>query len=172
MKKPFDEHEKELITKDPYERNFSAEEARDIKEISQTSIRKRLTLLEKEIKETPDTFPLYPNTPRVNDVLSWFSNHPLVKGDDPEKQKILLENFNYRMVKRPEQNKRKERYQVKVEIEFSTSTPRYAREFHDALLAPNEIVDPKGDVKWNSERGRYRTSFFLKDKTAYPNAKR
>ena len=83
-----------------------------------------------------------------------------------------LENFSYKMVKRPEFNKKKEHYQVKVEIEFSTHTPRYAREFHDILLAPNEIIDPTSDVKWSSERGRYRASFFLKDKTLYPNAKR
>ncbi len=175
MKKPFKEHEDELLKKNPFEKTFAKGETGDIKEMSQSNIRKRLQLLEKEIKETPDIFALYPNTPRVSDVLAWLSNHPLVKDTtDPNspKHRILLENFSYRMVKRPEQNKKKERYQVKVEIDFSTPTPRYAREFHDALLAPNEIVDPKGDVKWNSERGRYRASFFLKDKTAYPNTKR
>ena len=57
---------------------------------------------------------------------------------------------------------------MKVELEFSTATPKLAREFHDALIAPNQIVDPKGEVKWSSNRGKYRTSFFLKDKTLYP----
>jgi type IV pilus assembly protein PilM len=36
------------------------------------------------------------------------------------------------------------------------------------LIAPNELVDPKGEVKWNANKGKYRASFFLKDKTAYP----
>ena len=81
---------------------------------------------------------------------------------------IQLESFSYGMLKRPEQSKKQEKYQVKVEFEFTTATPKLAREFHDALIAPNEIVDPKGEIKWSSNRGRYKTSFFLKDKTIYP----
>lgn len=64
------------------------------------------------------------------------------------------------MTKRPEQNKKQEKYQVKVEMEFTSPTPKQAREFHDALIAPNDFVDPKGEIKWNSSHGRYRTSFF------------
>ena len=59
------------------------------------------------------------------------------------------------------------KYQVKVDLEFSTSSPRIAREFHDSLIAPNDLIDPKGEVKWSSNRGKYRTSFYLKDKTQY-----
>ena len=71
------------------------------------------------------------------------------------------------MVKRPDQSKKKEKYRVKVDLEFSSPTPKQAREFHDALVAPNDFVDPKDEIKWSSNRGSYRTSFFLKDKTKY-----
>ena len=85
---------------------------------------------------------------------------------------MQLESFSYKMVKRPEPNKEREKYQVKVEIEFTTPTPRYAREFHDILLAPNDIIDPKEEVKWNVEKDSYRASFFLVDRTNYSTSRR
>jgi type IV pilus assembly protein PilM len=120
-------------------------------------------------------YPLLPNTPRVSDVLAWLSTHTNVVGKDEKTEALLpiiqLENFSYVMVKRPDQTKKQEKYQVKVEIEFTSPTPKQAREFHDALIAPNPLVDPKGEVKWTANKGKYRASFFLKDKTVYPTGK-
>lgn len=145
-----------------------------LKLLTADEIVQRLNFLQKSLKDSPDIFPLQPNTPRVSDVLAWLSNHPLVKktAEDDEGRPVpafQLENFSYTMVKRPEPKKINEQYQVKVELEFSTPTPMIAREFHDSLIAPNDIVDPKGEVKWSSNRGKYKASFFLKDKTVYPN---
>lgn len=148
----------------------SEEGVKPLKLLSQEDIPRRLPLLEKELKDNPDTFPLMPNTPRVTDVLAWISNHPNMISKEGENQMVQIESFSYTMVKRPEPKKKLEKYQVKVELEFTTPTPKYAREFHDALIAPNEIVDPKGEVKWSSNRGKYRASFFLKDKTVYQAA--
>lgn len=140
--------------------------------LSKPELQLRLNVLEKEIKATPDMFPLFPNVPSVSDVLAWLNSDPHIaepqapKGETPM---IQLESFSYKMVKRPELSRNREHYQVKIELEFTTQTPRLAREFHDFLIAPNEMVDPSQDVKWSSERGRYRASFFLKDKTAYPS---
>jgi type IV pilus assembly protein PilM len=174
-KKPYDEFEIEIRSKDPFaERPLPGVEI-PVTSLSREDLQKRLNILEKEIRATPDMFPLYPNTPSVTDVLAWLSSHPHVVGDDKaaaaSKPRLQLESFSYKMVKRPEQNKAREKYQVKVEIEFSTPTPRFAREFHDILLAPNEMVDPKGELKWSAERGKYRASFFLKDKTIYPSSR-
>jgi type IV pilus assembly protein PilM len=129
--------------------------------------------LQKELQGTPDSFPLFANTPRVSDVLAWLSQHPaavLVDAKGNRQPKIQIDNFSYTMLKRPQQGKKQEKYQVKVELEFSSPTPKWAREFHDALIAPNDWIDPKGEVKWGSSRGKYKTSFFLKDKTAYPSS--
>lgn len=174
MNKPFNEMEAEIKKKTPYIKTFENGSDVLLKKMSQSDIAYRIQLIENEIKETPDTFPLLPNTPNVSDFLAWLSNYPHIK---PSKEKngsdtISLESLSYKMVKRPDINKKRERYQVKVELEFSTPTPRYAREFHDILLAPNEMVDPNEDVKWSAERGRYRASFFLKDRTLYPTGKR
>jgi len=174
MNKPFNEFELELKKKNPYIQTFEEGTGKPLKEMTQSDISFRIVQLEKEIKEAPDTFPLLPNTPKVSDFLAWLSNHPHIKSAEEKDndRNITLDSLSYKMVKRPDANKKRERYQVKVEIDFSTSTPRYAREFHDILLAPNEMVDPNEDVKWNAERGRYRASFFLKDRTIYPSGKR
>ena len=78
-----------------------------------------------------------------------------------------MTSFQYTLLKRPEMEKKQEKYQVKVDLEFTTSSPKWAREFHDLLINPNPFVDPKGEVKWNVTRGSYKTSFLLKDQTAY-----
>jgi type IV pilus assembly protein PilM len=144
-----------------------------VEDLTPSGISDRLSYLQKDLKEGPDSFPLQPNVPRVSDVLAWLSTHPNIAGakeNKPEELSPLLQidSFNYSMVKRPELKKKQEKYQVKVEIEFTAPTAKLAREFHDALIAPNELVDPKGEVKWNANKGKYRASFFLKDKTAYP----
>jgi len=169
FKKPYSQFEKEYLKKNPFQ---NSKEVVSLVKLSREELKERLTFLEKELQASPSLFPLFPNIPRVSDVLAWLSTHPYIVGQDdveePLSPRLLLESFSYKMVKRPEFNKKKEKYRVKVELEFTTSIPRYAREFHDALLAPNEMIDPKGDVKWSAERGKYRTSFFLKDKTKYP----
>ncbi|MCE2982486.1 MAG: hypothetical protein LW832_02855 [Parachlamydia sp.] len=161
--------EEAYATKNPSARKFSGEEA-DLFELGKDDFMERLSFLQKELQSTPDTFPLFPNIPRVADVLAWLSAHPAVtKKENDGQARLQIENFSYAVLKRPMQGKKQEKYQVKVELEFSSPTPKWAREFHDALIASNDWVDPKGEVKWSSNRGRYKTSFFLKDKTHYPS---
>lgn len=172
MNKPYDTFEKEFESKNPSSKPINSE-VLGIAEIDAAGLFNRVQYLEKELQITPDIFPLLPNVPKVSDVLAWLSTQHVVvnkkvKGDMPHAP-LQIESFNYVLVKRPEQNKKQEKYQVKVELEFTSSTPKQAREFHDALIHPNDFVDPKGEVKWNSSHGRYRTSFFLKDKTIYPS---
>lgn len=143
-----------------------------IEQLGKEDFSQRLTFLQKELQASPDSFPLFANIPRVTDILAWLSQHPAVVSIDENgnpQTKLQIENFNYTMLKRPQQGKKQEKYQVKIELEFTSPTPKWAREFHDALITPNDWIDPKGEVKWNSNRGKYKTSFFLKDKTVYPS---
>jgi type IV pilus assembly protein PilM len=170
MGKPYTVFEKEYEAKNPS--SNPGENILTIEQLSQQDIRDRLQYLEKDLQSQPDIYPLLPNVPSVSDVLAWLATHPnVVQKDDKTnevKPLLQLENFNYSLVKRPEQTKKQEKYQVKVEFEFSAATPKLAREFHDALIAPNSLVDPKGEIKWSTNRGFYRASFILKDKTIYP----
>lgn len=141
-----------------------------IQSLSLEDIQNRIDFLNKSVQSIPDLFPLQPNVPRVSDLLAWLMTHPNVinKEKPGEKPLIQIDNFNYSMTKRPDLTKKQEKYQVKVEIEFSAINATAAREFHDSLLAPNPFVDPKGDVKWTNNKGLYKATFFLKDRTAYP----
>ena len=173
MHKSHDQFEISFLAKNPKAHDLFDGEIPEIKQIGQDDLRERLTFLQKELQASPDSFPLFANTPRVSDVLAWLTQHPaVVKAGEvgsPE-VRLQIDNFNYTMVKRPQHGKKQEKYQVKIELEFTSPTPKWAREFHDALIAPNDWVDPKGEVKWNTNRGKYKTSFFLKDKTIYPSA--
>ena len=174
MKKPISEFEREYNARGGKKEALVTEEEVDLTAFSQNDISSRIDFLEKEIKATPNIYPLFPKTPRVSDVLAWLCDLPLIVGENKEKTiqqpRIQLQSFNYKMVKRPEIGKERERYQVKVEIEFTTSSPRYAREFHAFLLAPNDLIDPKEEVKWTVEKDSYKTSFFLQDRTNYISA--
>lgn len=133
----------------------------------------RIAMINKELQSMPELFPLLPVVPRVSDLLAWLSTHPNVAIASEEQNQpanaLQIENLSYTMTKKPEQNRKQDHYQVKVELEFTSTSPKQARAFHDALIAPNDFIDPKGEVKWSANQGRYRTSFFLRDKTIYPS---
>jgi len=138
-----------------------------IRDFTSSQLQKRLNFLKSSIQSTPITYPLQPNIPRVSDVLAWASTHPnIVVGD---KTLITIETFNYKMVKHPTERKKNDKYQVQVELEFTSLTPKHAREFHDALVADTTFVDSGNEIKWSVNRGKYRASFFLKDLTVYPS---
>ncbi|NGX53345.1 MAG: hypothetical protein K1000chlam4_00054, partial [Chlamydiae bacterium] len=125
-----------------------------------------LKRLEEKVGSRPDTFPLLPGVPKVNDLLAWFSALPQIVDENGETN-IIIEKLNYTMVKKPDLSQKKEHYLVRVDLEFSANNPSLARGFHDALLAPNPMVSPKKEVTWGSSNQLYKTSFFLKDKTQY-----
>lgn len=170
LDKPYSSFEKEYYEKFLKTPLADGVKIPSLKSLSQQDLMARLLFLQEQAQQTPETFPLLPNTPRVSDVLAWLSTHAQVVKNDGKSSEVLLnlESFNYQMVKKPDQSKKQERYQIRVELEFTTSIPKLAREFHDALITPNDFVDPKGEIKWSSSRDSYRTSFYLKDKTIYP----
>jgi type IV pilus assembly protein PilM len=174
MHKPYNEFEKEYDAKATGKKVSDLKEAPPIKSLTEIDLVNRLHYIEDALQSSPYYYPLLPNVPTVSDVLAWLSTNSNVVAKDPKtgilKPLLQIESFNYSLAKRPDQTKKQEKYQVKIEIEFSSPTPKLAREFHDALIAPNALVDPKGEVKWNTNRGLYRASFFLKDKTAYPSS--
>ncbi len=173
INKSYDQFETTFLAKNAQAYDRFNGEVVAVEKLNQEDLIERLAFLQKELQAVPDSFPLFANIPRVSDVLAWLSQHPTVIYQDENGQsqaRLQIENFAYTMLKRPQQGKKQEKYQVKIELEFSSSMPKWAREFHDALIAPNDWVDPKGEVKWSSNRGKYKTSFYLKDKTIYPSS--
>ncbi len=134
--------------------------------LSLNEIASKIEEMDQHILSRPDTFPLFPGIPKVSDILAWLSNHPTLNstGLTPE---IYIDRFHYVLEKRPSFNERTLHYQAKVEIDLATINASAARAFHEALLTPNPFVDSKKEIQWSSSKGKYFTSFYLKDKTRY-----
>jgi hypothetical protein len=152
--------------------NVVSEKAFDPYKLDLTELEERLFAVQKVAQTSQEEMALHPDVPRVSDVLNWLTTHPqILVSTNAEQQNIApikLESLTYTMVKRPEKGRSKERYQVRVDLEFSSESTTRARELHDALLAPNDFVDPKSELKWSTQRGHFCASFILKDRTRYP----
>lgn len=149
----------------------NGEETQPLAQLNSDQIADRIAFLQGDLRQVPDSFPLFPNIPLVSDLMAWLARHPAVAehaADGEQKSKVHIEHLSYVIVRRPTELKKQDRYQIKVELDFTTAVPKWAREFHDALIAPNDWIDPKAEIKWNASHGHYKTSFYLKDKTLYP----
>ncbi len=118
----------------------------------------KLNGIEQTIRAEPELYPLVPNLPTVHELLGWLT---------ALEPKIEITSLNYKMVKRPDLSHPKQHYQVKVDVEFTAKSPAEATAFHEELLAPNPIINASQEISWQTGKGKYRTSFFLKDKTRY-----
>ncbi|MBI3236701.1 MAG: hypothetical protein HYZ48_03240 [Chlamydiales bacterium] len=108
-------------------------------------------------------FPFLPTVPSVADLLAWLSSHPcLATPEGGKKEGISITRLRYHLYKHPILTEKGGSYAVRIELEIKADPPRLAREFHDALLKANPIVDTKKEIKWNSEQNTYWTSFELK----------
>ena len=89
-------------------------------------------------------FPFLPTTPLVSDLLAWLSTHPaLVTAEGQKKEGIEIKNIRYQLYKYPKLGDATGTYAARVDLELTADTPRLAREFHDALLKGDLIVDEK-----------------------------
>ncbi len=127
-----------------------------------------------QFKGNRKSFPLLPDLPRVGDLLGWLGSHPATTVKDPisgeVRSAIRIDGLQYSMCKRPGGKNPGEHYQVRIELDFSSESPAIARDFHDALLASSDFVDPTLGVKWSGQGGHYHASFFLLDRTKYREA--
>lgn len=94
------------------------------------------------------------SAPKVSDLLAWLSAHPKLEG-------IEIKRARYQMLKYPKIGKEKEPYEVKVELEFTASSPRVAREFHEVLITGDALINPKASITWNASQDHYATTFYL-----------
>lgn len=130
-----------------HERSSSAQE-----------LEEKLEKYQQEIAKIPDIFQLYPQVPKVRDLLAHFSSE-MGSG-------IEIEELHYMMVERPDFDRKNEKYKVVVEMTFTCSSPEDASRFRD-MLSSSSLVDGKKEIQWISNKGKYKISFNLKDKTRY-----
>lgn len=111
----------------------------------------------KELEKKPDTFALLAQFPKVSDFLTFLS-----QGSSD----IKIESLDYTMIGRPTFERKTDRYQVKVDLCFTTSNPNAAHSFRD-YLQNSVFIDTKKEFDFVLGKGKHRVSFYLKDKTRY-----
>lgn len=107
-------------------------------------------------------FSLLPTVPKVSDVLAWISAHPAFINEGKAKDGIEVLSIHYQMLKYPTVDQKNIPYEAQVEIEFTASAPRLAREFHESLLKENQMIHTKKPVQWHAQGNKYRAIFTLK----------
>jgi type IV pilus assembly protein PilM len=132
------------------------------KELSIDAMEAELFKAEQTLQKQKNGFPFFLTLPKVSDVLSWLSTHPsFATAEGFPKEGIAIKNFRYQLVKFPTVENPSTPYQGLIDIEFTASTPRLAREFYDALLKGDSIVNSKKDIKWNAQGTVYSVQFEL-----------
>ncbi len=106
--------------------------------------------------KVPFSFSL--TVPRVSDTLAWLSSHPKLQSKEDS---IEISHIRYQLMKYPQLDSPSAPYEARVELEFSTSSPRIAREFHESLLKGDPFINTKKEIPWNAHQDKYRTSFYL-----------
>ena len=123
--------------------------------------------LEKRLSKDKSQELIAPSIHNVSDVLAWLSAHPkLIKQHESSSavEFIDIKQMKYQMVKPPKLGAGHLPIAVKVELEFSSPSSRVARDFHEALLKGDHMVDPKKEISWSGKDSTYKTSFYLRQK--------
>jgi len=131
--------------------------------ISEQGIDNWVTAIEKNNKE----YPYILQAPKVTEVFSWLSSHPLLQELKTEGDPIELKELRYQLVSFPQIDHSKDPYLAKVEIEFKCNSAMNARKFHETLRMGDEMVNPHLEITWDTLSEGYRTSFFLNNRSPY-----
>ncbi len=116
-----------------------------------------LDQLVEEIEENSKQYPYISKAPKVTEVFSWLSSHPLLEELKKENDPIELRELELQLVESPSQ--------IKAEIEFAFKSMMSARKFHEALREGDDFVDPNLEITWDVLNDGYRASFYLKNRS-------
>ncbi|MBS0604802.1 MAG: hypothetical protein JSS60_07180 [Verrucomicrobia bacterium] len=125
-------------------------------------IEDKLSQWDRSSRGQKNAFAFLPNVPKVSDVLAWLSTHSAFATEDGgQKEGIEIKSLHYSLIKYPKIGEASSPYTAQMEVEFSSTTPRPARDFHEALLKGDPIVNAKKDVKWQTQNQTYHAAFEL-----------
>jgi len=143
---------------DKYQSYFQTQDQR----CSPLTIQDGLDKLELSLSKAKTVSPFFPTVPNVSEVLSWLSIHPaLTTAEGLVKEGVEIKEVHYQLIKCPNLDEPSLPYQAQVDIAFTATTPRIARDFHDMLLKGDAIVNGKKELKWNVAGNQYNISFEL-----------
>jgi type IV pilus assembly protein PilM len=129
---------------------------------TQEEVQEKLYEWEKSISRQKTPFPFLPTVPKVSDVLAWLSTHPAFSTEEgAKKEGMEIKSMRYSLIKYPKIGDASSPYLAQMEVEFTSTAPRAARDFHEALLKGDQIVNAKKEVKWQTQNQTYHASFEL-----------
>jgi type IV pilus assembly protein PilM len=132
------------------------------KVLSEDQIEMELAQSERSFLKQKNTSPFFLTVPKSSEVFAWISTHPcLAMADGLPKEGIEIKKVRYQLAKFPSIDDPSTPYNAHVDIEFTATTPRLAREFHEALLKGDRIVNAKKEIKWNAQGNQYTVQFEL-----------
>jgi type IV pilus assembly protein PilM len=125
-------------------------------------IEKKLREWENSTRGQKSSFAFLPTVPKVSDFLAWLSTHPgFATEDGGQKEGTEIKSVHYSLTKYPKIGEPSSPYSAQVEMEFTSTVPRSARDFHEALLKGDQMVNAKKEIKWQTQNQTYYTSFEL-----------
>src|ERR1700722_842441 len=128
-------------------------------------IEEKLREWENSMRGKKSSFAFLPTVPKVSDVLAWLSAHPSFATEEGgQKEGMEIKSLQYSLVKYPHIGDPSSPYAAQVALEFSSLIPRNARDFHEALLKGDQIVNAKKEVKWQTQNQSYYASFELSNR--------
>lgn len=119
------------------------------------------------IEKNNQEYPYINQSPKVAEVLSWISSHPLLTELKLEGDPIQIQEMRVRLIKFPTLRSEKEPYLTKVDLEFQFKSMMNARRFHEALREGDEFVNSNLEITWDVLQNGYRVSFFLKNRSPH-----
>jgi len=129
---------------------------------STDEIEQKLYEWESSLKGQKSSFAFLPTVPKVSDVLAWLSSHSAFATEEGgQKEGIEIKSLHYSLTKYPKIGEPSAPYMAHVELEFSSQAPRAARDFHEALLKGDQIVNAKKEVRWQTQNQTYQAAFEL-----------
>ncbi|QVL57810.1 MAG: hypothetical protein KFB93_01665 [Simkaniaceae bacterium] len=97
---------------------------------------------------------IFSKPPLVTDFLCFISSHPKLKG-------MEVKRLDYELKSYPSLQRPKDQYRPKVRLVFTSKEAKKAREFHDAIIDDDTLVDRDGEIEWKRNEDEYEITFFL-----------
>ncbi len=120
-----------------------------------------------EIEKNKKDYPYLLQAPKVAEVLSWISSHPLFIEFKNEGDSVDLREMKYQLTSFPSIHSATEPFLAKVELELHFKNAMNARKFLSALREGDDWVNPDLPISWEALSDSYRASFFLKNRSPY-----
>lgn len=106
-------------------------------------------------------FPLLPPIPLAVDVIASLENLREISIENTSEPPITIDSFLYRVIAMPSWKNPKEPFQAKVDITFSTPSPKTARKFLQLLSGKESNLSPSPQVNWSFKNQQYNVSLLF-----------